>query len=207
RQFNLAAGNGLEPRPLRPRDLDLRLLTPLPSRRAAVVLNTRELAGLWHLPQAQADVPLLERTTATRRLPLPFTVARGCRIGVSAHQGRVLPVALPDGLLRRHLLLVAKTRRGKSSLLLRLARYLMEARTGDGRLRTLVLIDPHRDLAEAALGVVPAARQPAVVYLDLAQGDRPFGLNLLDVGLGWDRDKAVANALSIFRREFDRFWG
>jgi hypothetical protein len=207
RQFNLAAGNGLVPRPLRARELDLRVLAPLPSPRATGVLNTRELAGLWHLPQAQADVPLLERTTAVRRLPLPFTVARGCRVGVSAHQGRAVPVALPDELLRRHLLLVAKTRRGKSSLLLRLARYLMEARAGDGRPLALVLVDPHRDLAEAALGLVPPVRQGDVVFLDLAQPDRPFGLNLLDVGLGWDRDKAVANALSIFRREFDRFWG
>jgi hypothetical protein len=32
-----------------------------------------------------------------------------------------VPVSLPDELLRRHLLLVAKTRRGKSSLLLRIA--------------------------------------------------------------------------------------
>jgi len=207
RQFNLAAGNGLEPRPLRSRDLDLRLLAPLPSRRTAVALNTRELAGLWHLPQALADVPLLERTTATRRLPLPCTVARGCRIGVSAHQGRTLPVALPDELLRRHLLLVAKTRRGKSSLLLRLAHYLMEARAEDGRPRTLVLVDPHRDLAEAALGLVPRTRWEDVVYLDVAQRERPFGLNLLDSALGWDRDKAVANALTIFRHEFDRFWG
>jgi hypothetical protein len=30
---------------------------------------------------------------------------------------------------------------------------------------------------------------------------------LLDVGLGWDRDKAVSNALAIFRREFGVYWG
>src|SRR4029079_497493 len=47
----------------------------------------------------------------------------------------------------------------------------------------------------------------AVVYLDAAERERPFGLNLLDTGLGWDRDKAVANTLVIFRRQFDRFWG
>ena len=39
-------------------------------------------------------------------------------------------------------------------------------------------------------------------------GARPFGLNLLDTGLGWDRDRAVANALSVFQREWgDRYWG
>jgi hypothetical protein len=209
RQFDLAAGNGLAPRRLDLRGRDLRGLAPLAPRRAAV-LTTRELAGLWHPPQALADVPLLERTTARERLPLPGAVARGCRIGVSAHQGRTVPVALADELLGRHLLLVAKTRRGKSSLLLRLARHAMEATApgapGGGR-RALVLVDPHRDLARAALGLVPPARRPDVVFLDVGQRDRPFGLNLLDTALFRDRDKAVANALAVFRREFTTFWG
>ena len=207
RQFSLAAGNGLVPKRLDLRGRDLRELAPVSPARACPVLNTRELAGLWHLPQAQADVPLLERTTARQRLPLPVTVARGCRIGVSTHQGRSVPVALPDELLGRHLLLVAKTRRGKSSLLLRLARYLMEHRIIDGAPHGLVLVDPHQDLAKAALGIVPAGRRRDVVYLDVSERERPFGLNLIDVGLGWERDKAVSNALAIFRREFDRFWG
>jgi hypothetical protein len=209
RQFDLAAGNGLAPRRLDLRGRDLRTFAPLAPRRAAV-LTTRELAGLWHLPQAGADVPLLERTTARERLPLPASVARGCRIGVSAHQGRVVPVALPEDLLRRHLLLVAKTRRGKSSLLLRLARHAMDAAApgGPGGPRpALVLVDPHRDLARAALGLVPPARRGDVVFLDVARRDRPFGLNLLDTALFADRDKAVSNALGVFRREFDRFWG
>jgi len=207
RQFSLAAGNGLEPRRLRKDDLDLSQLRPLAPARSRPVLNTRELAGLWHLPQALADVPLLERTGARRHLPRPFSVTHGCRVGVSAHQGRSVPVSLPAELLRRHLLLVAKTRRGKSSLLLRIAAYLMESMAPDGRAPMLLLVDPHRDLAEAVLGVVPSSRQGDVVYLDVSDRSRPFGLNLLDVRLGWDRDKAVSNALSIFRREFDRFWG
>ncbi|MGD9890390.1 MAG: type IV secretory system conjugative DNA transfer family protein [Dehalococcoidia bacterium] len=207
RQFNLAAGNGLVSRRLDPRGRDLPALAPLGSRRATPVLNTRELAGLWHLPQAGADVPLLERTAARRRLPLPITVARGCGIGVSTHQGRAVPVALPDDLLRRHLLLVAKTRRGKSSLLLRLAQHSMEAPGPGGARPALVLVDPHRDLARAALGLVPTTRRDDVIFLDVGERERPFGLNLLDTGLFRDRDKAVANALAVFKREFDRFWG
>jgi hypothetical protein len=61
--------------------------------------------------------------------------------------------------------------------------------------------------ALAALGLVPRERERDVVYLDVANRRRPFGLNLLDVGLGWERDQAVSNALRIFRREFDTFWG
>jgi hypothetical protein len=71
----------------------------------------------------------------------------------------------------------------------------------------LVLVDPHRDLSVAALELVPRQRQGDVVYLDVSNRRRPFGINLLDARLGWDRDQATANALRIFRREFDGFWG
>jgi hypothetical protein len=73
--------------------------------------------------------------------------------------------------------------------------------------RSVVLVDPHRDLAAAALALVPPSRHSDVVYLDVSNRRRPFGINLLDTGLGWDRDQATANALRIFRREFEGFWG
>jgi hypothetical protein len=209
--LSLASGNGLVPAsPSDGGQEPLRRLEPLAGwRKRPLLLNVRELACLWHLPQAADDVALVERTTARRRLPLPATVgagqdSEGCRIGVAAHQLREVPVCLPPALLRRHLLAVAKTRRGKSTLLLRLAAFLMGARADR---QCLVLVDPHRDLAKAALGLVPADREAEVVYLDLAERRRPFGLNLLDAGLGWDRDQAVSNSLRIFRREFDGFWG
>jgi hypothetical protein len=112
RPFALATGNSLVPRSCTVVDDDLRVLAPLDR---PTLLNVRELAGLWHLPQASDDILFLERTTARRRLPLRGTVApgadgTGCRIGVSAHQGHSVPVHLPTGLLGRHLLAVAKTR-------------------------------------------------------------------------------------------------
>jgi hypothetical protein len=215
RPYTLAAGNGLSPRSIRAAAPDLRILAPLhrPNLR-----NLRELAGLWHLPQSGDDIALVERTTARRRLPLPGTVGPGqdgaaCRIGLSAHQGQSIPVYLPPGLLHRHLLAVAKTRRGKSSLLLRIVHHLMQTgirgsghTTAAADRRCVVLVDPHHDLAASALALVPRERQADVVYLDVSNRRRPFGINLLDVGLGWDRDQATANALRIFRREFDGFW-
>ena len=206
RPFALATGNSLVPRQLRRGPEDLRSLAPLDRPN---LLNVRELAGLWHLPQAGDDIAFVERTTARQRLPLRSTVApaadgTGCRIGVSSHQGHQVPVYLPAELLRRHLLAVAKTRRGKSSLLLRMVHHLMQSH---GEHRCVVLVDPHRDLAVSALGLVPRERQADVAYLDVSNRRRPFGINLLDTGLGWDRDQATANALRIFRREFDGYWG
>ena len=217
-QFTLPAGNGLAPQAVQIQGHELAtlavlrrphaigLLDHLPQPAATSLLTSQELAGLWHLPHGQADVPLLERTAARTFLPSPWKVAAGCRIGVAAQQGRRVPVALPDDLLRRHLLLVAKTRRGKSSLLLRLAQEVMTSISGAQRL-ALLLIDPHRDLAQAALGLVPRARQDDVVYLDAGDLEQPFGLNLLDTGLGWERDMAVASALTVFEHEFSHYWG
>jgi hypothetical protein len=216
RPYALAAGNSLVSKRVGALIPDVRVLAPLGK---TSLLNVRELSGLWHLPQAADDVPFVERTTARRHLPLPATVGfhssgEGCRIGRSEHQGHSVQVVLPPGLLRRHLLAIAKTRRGKSSLMLQLAHHLMLAgTTGPGgraagtEKRCLILVDPHSDLATSALGLVPPERRDDVVYLDLGNSRRPFGVNLLDVGLGWNRDQAVGNALRVFKREFDAFWG
>ncbi len=214
--FAQPRGNALVPTALHLRGENLTSLRALPARGrrwlpppwrrgAESLLNVQELAGLWHLPATEADVPLLERTTARRWQPLPAAVSHGCRIGRSAGSAGDVPVSLSDDLLYRHLLLVAKTRRGKSSLLLRLVQHTMD---GAGTTRpALVLVDPHHDLARAALGLVPAHRRDRVVYLDLANSERPVGLNLLDTGLGWDAERAVANALSVFRHQWDQYWG
>src|SRR6266571_1657029 len=164
RRYNLAAANGFVSRPLKLKGRDLQVPIRLGAARRQPILTTRELAGVWHLPHAAADIALLERTTARHWLPLPPSVAHGCRIGVSVHQARQVSVALPADLLVRHLLLVAKTRRGKSTLMLRLAHHAMES----GPRRAVVLVDPHRDLAEAALSMVPRARGDATVFLDVA---------------------------------------
>src|SRR5712692_1922967 len=102
RRYNLAAANGFVSRPLKLDGRGLHIPIRLGAANLQPILTTRELAGVWHLPHATADVALLERTTARRWLPLPPSVAHGCRIGVSVHQGREVPVALPADLLARH---------------------------------------------------------------------------------------------------------
>ncbi len=92
------------------------------ARRARDLLSTRELAGLWHLPRAGADVALVERTTARQRLPLPRERRGAAAASASRAATRVVPVHVPvpdDSLRQNALLLVAKTRAGKSTLLVR----------------------------------------------------------------------------------------
>src|SRR5436190_14350997 len=74
---------------------------------------------------------------------------------------------------RRHLYVVGQTGTGKSTLLLNLIRQDLIA--GEG----LALLDPHGDLAEAALEHVPRARTNDLVYINPADAERPIGFNPL----------------------------
>lgn len=202
-QFSLATGNGLvagrwagDPRRLEP--AGRAPWRPLP------ILNVREAASLWHLPQGADEVPFLRRTSARRLLPVPTSLVRaeGCPIGVARHQGRAIPVALPSAALARNALLVAKTGKGKSTLMEHMALWQAARREA-----CVVVVDPHGDLARGILAGLPGVGVHDVAYVDFAERVRPVGLNLLDVHLGRGRDKTVANVIDVFSRVWERFWG
>ena len=176
-----------------------------PAKRMRDVLNAAELASLWHLPESGDAIQGVRRMRARRLAPPPSHAVRGCRVGVA--QGAGAPVLMPEPLLYRNQLIVAKTRRGKSTLLRHLAADLMERILDDPDGAALVVVDPHQDLAEAVLRAVPAGLDERVVYLDMAHRDRPVGLNLLDIELFPDRDRATEHVITIMHRLWPDSWG
>jgi hypothetical protein len=202
--FDHPLGNGLRPHRRRGNTTSLRIATP--SARRPDVLNAAELAVLWHLPTT-GGFAATASAAAHQVLPSQNDVGRGCRVGVSAHQGHEAAAYMPSGLLFRNHLIVAKTRRGKSTLLIHQAAHLMQ-RLAEGRERLLlVVVDPHQDLAETVLGLVPPGLEDRVAHLNLADRERPVGLNLLDVPLFPDRDRTAENVVTIMHRLWPDNWG
>lgn len=195
RAFDHASGQSLRPRSRR-----------WPAKGGADILNGAELAGLWHLP-GDLDTGPVQRATSRRALPQAEDVSRGCRVGVSSHQAAATPVHMPISLLTRNQLIVAKTRRGKSTLLLHIASHLMERIASGHERMLLVVVDPHQDLAEAVLSQVPSEIEDRVIYLDAAHRERPPGLNLLDVTLFPDRDRTAENVITLMHRLWPDNWG
>jgi hypothetical protein len=197
------AGNALHARLWRGNPA--RLTVPHGPLRGRDILSAAERAGLWLLPQVAT--PALTPARWRRLLPPPAAVGHGARVGTADHQGLARPVHLPPALLGRNHLIVAKTRRGKSTLLLHLARHLME-RTAAGRERlALAVIDPHQDLAEAVLGAVPPGLEDRIVYLNLADQERPVGINLLDPALFPGRDRTAENVVTMLHCLWPDNWG
>jgi type IV secretory pathway TraG/TraD family ATPase VirD4 len=102
---------------------------------------------------------------------------------------------------RRHLYIVGQTGTGKSTLLLNLIQQDLGA--GEG----IALLDPHGDLAEAALAFVPRSRTNDLVYINPADTERPIGFNPL-AQVRDDLKPVVADGVvSAFRHVWPDSWG
>jgi hypothetical protein len=202
--FDHPAGNGLRPRRANGDPAGLSSANGVFGR--DTILNAAELAALWHLPDPTV-LPVAERPIARRLLPSEGLVSRGCRVGLSRHQERSVPVHVPRSALFRNHLILAKTRRGKSTFLQHLASHLMQELDAGRERLLLVVIDPHQDLAESVLSVVPSGIEDRTAYLNLTDRERPVGLNLLDVALFPNRDRTAENIVAMLHRLWPDNWG
>jgi hypothetical protein len=212
RQFNAGAGNALvlEETTFDPCDLDGgwqgRFRLPGTPRD---LVNAAEAASLWHLPWGD-EAQMVSRALSLHLLPLPEDVAEGVPIGTSTHHGRTVPVCLPPSAVERNKLLVARTRRGKTTLMLHLAQAALQAGSGHssrGRQRAVVFIDPHGDAVKRLARMVPPDRVDDVVYLDLGDETRVPGWNLLDTRMGFPPELLVESFVYAGRRIWTDFWG
>ena len=102
---------------------------------------------------------------------------------------------------RRHLYIVGQTGTGKSTLLLNLIAQDLAAGQG------LAVLDPHGDLAEAALMHMPKDCTNRFVYVNPADADRPRGFNPPSA-VPEDLKPIVADGVvSAFRHVWPESWG
>lgn len=203
RQFNLSSGNALVARRavFDPRELAIEKWNWFQELLGQVMrLNVSELASLWHLPVGQG-APLLNRNLTKRLLPLPTDVREGILVGNAIHQGQNVPVHLATDTLWHHIFMVAKTQKGKSTLMSHLAGAAMKMDT------SLTVIDPHGDLARSLLSLVPKQRVGDVLYIDFSDAKQFVGLNLLDMGQGRNADAIVSNIVHVGELIWSDYWG
>lgn len=174
-----------------------------PSLSSPLYLSVQELAGLWHLPVGEG-LEATQRQTFERLIPVAESVRHpeGLPIGEARKGDQSVPVTLTPEALQRNLFVIGKTQHGKSSFLEHLAVHWMQ----DPQ-RAVLVIDPHGDLAERLIGLVPAERVPEVIYLDLADEGRVAGLNLLDVTTGGQPDSMAEDFVDVGRALWGEFWG
>jgi type IV secretory pathway TraG/TraD family ATPase VirD4 len=102
---------------------------------------------------------------------------------------------------RGHMYVVGKTGTGKSTLIQTMAVHDIEAGFG------IALIDPHGDLAEATLDLVPEARIKDVIYLNPADLEYPVAFNPLENVPPDQRHLVASGIISTLKKVWADFWG
>ncbi len=162
------------------------------SHKHSLILNTEELASVWHLPLPTSETPNI-RWMSARTAPAPTNMpTSGLHVGFNVYRGKKTEIYMKDGDRRRHMYIIGKTGSGKTEFIKNLA--IQDIRNGKG----VCVIDPHGDLADDLMGLIPKERLDDVVYFNPSDTERPMGLNMLEADAENLRDFVVQEMISIF---------
>ncbi|MBI4032368.1 type IV secretory system conjugative DNA transfer family protein [Candidatus Berkelbacteria bacterium] len=168
--------------------------------RPKMLLNTQELASLFHVPNQYTETPNIAWLAARTLAPpanLPAEDPNALVIGKSVYRGEERLVRLQQDDRRRHLYAIGKTGVGKTTLFIQAIEQDIKAGRG------VAYLDPNGDAIESILALIPKERAEDVILIDPSDTARPMGLNMLEWKRPEDRDFLVAEWLEIFYKLFD----
>lgn len=162
------------------------------------VLNTVELATLFHLPD-QKSIPTSQvQRQMSKQVDGPTEVMdEGVLLGYNEFRGVKKPIRLSTNDRRRHTYIIGQTGTGKSVLLENLAFQDMM----DGR--GFAFVDPHGDSVEALLSKVPKERVEDVIYFNPSDMENPIGLNMFEFDHPDQKDFLVQEAINMLYGLYD----
>jgi len=102
---------------------------------------------------------------------------------------------------RYHMYAIGKTGMGKSTLLFNLIQQDIE--NGEG----LALLDPHGDLAEKVVSLIPEHRKKDLIYLDVTNSENTLCFNPLEITDMSRSSLVVSSLMSVFKKIWEDTWG
>lgn len=163
------------------------------------LLNTEELASLYHLPLKTAETPNILWLNA-KYAPAPANIPEdGINLGSNIYRGMKKEIHIKKDDRRRHMYVVGKSGSGKSIFMANMA--VQDILNGEG----VCVLDPHGDLIEDIITRVPAERAEDVIYFAPADIERPLALNLLSYDQNYPEQKTfvINELIKIFDKLYD----
>ncbi len=161
------------------------------------ILNSEEVATIFHFPNKQVTTPHIHWVTS-KRAPAPVQVpSEGLYLGMSTYRGVKRPVYMNEKDRQRHSYIVGKTGTGKTEFLKSLIRQDIDAGRG------LCFMDPHGDAVEDILNHIPPERAEDVIYFRPSDVARPMGLNLLEAKTEDQKHFIASSIINLMYKLFD----
>ncbi len=163
------------------------------------ILNSEELASIYHFPNKQVTTPHIFWLNA-KTAPAPSQIpTEGLYLGMSNYRGIKRPVYLSNKDRMQHIYIIGKTGVGKSELLKDLI--LQDIRAGKG----VCFMDPHGDAVEDILKLIPPERAEDVIYFNPSDVERPIGMNLLEARTEDEKHFAATSIINLMYKLFDPY--
>ena len=168
------------------------------NKKQSNILNIEELASIYHFPTHFIETPYIKAAMSSVAPPPADLPDKGVNlIGKVLFRGEQKNIYFASRQdRRRHLYVVGQTGTGKSGFLEGLIRQDIE--NGEG----VAVIDPHGDLIDHTLAIIPKNRIDDVVLFEPFDLERPMGLNMLEYDTPEQKDFAVQEMISIFYKLF-----
>ncbi len=163
------------------------------------ILNSEELATLFHFPNKQITTPHIY-WIYSKTAPAPSDIPNeGMFLGISAYRGVKRSVYISDEDRRRHTYIIGKTGTGKTELLKDMI--LQDIKAGRG----ICFMDPHGDAIEDILKQIPPERAEDVIYFNPGDTERPMGLNLLEARTEDEKHFVATSVINMMYKLFDPY--
>ncbi len=161
-----------------------------------MIVNTEEIASLWHLPLHSTEAPNIQWLQARKAPPPTNLPESGLLLGHVMYRGQDKKIFMKESDRRRHLYVVGKSGGGKSVFIENLA--VQDIQNGHG----VCVVDPHGDFVEYVLRHIPKHRVDDVIVFNPSDTERPIGLNMLEAKTNEQKDFAVQEMIAIFYKLF-----
>ncbi len=162
------------------------------SEKKKMLLNTEELASVYHFPLPSTETPNINWLGARSAPPPANMPTEGVILGTSLYRGEEVTVRLKTEDRRRHMYIIGMTGTGKSVLMEEMAK--QDIRDGKG----VCIVDPHGTFVESVLPCIPKERINDVIYFNPSDIERPMGLNMLEASSQEEIDFATQEMIQIF---------
>lgn len=169
-------------------------------------LNAKELTTIYHIPNPDV-IPNTVYVMSRKNEPpldLPKAVTGGdpniSAFGTTNYHNTNIPFGIQRIDRRRHLYTVGKSGSGKSKMLELLINE--DIRQGHG----VAVLDPHGDLVDDIMRVIPEHRKEDVIYFDPGDTEFPIAFNLMEnVGEKYKMQVTIG-FIQVFKKLFGDNW-
>jgi len=166
------------------------------NNREGIILNSEEIASLFHFPLTKLGSPKLKWLKAKESVPPANLSREGIVLGKNVFRGEETVIRMAENDRRRHFYILGQTGTGKTTLMANMIQ--QDILDGKG----VCFIDPHGQDVERILGMIPVERAEDVIYFNPADTERPIGLNILEYDAKYPEQKTfLANeTVNIFKK-------